>query len=68
MSFEDFTMYFKNVDRCYIGPDVIARANEFSGKIYPCHFDYVHVNDEWNSLKNTNGDGFPKGIKRGRHR
>ncbi|CAD5233486.1 unnamed protein product [Bursaphelenchus xylophilus] len=65
ISFEDFTRYFKNVDRCYLGPEVIAKSNEMGGKITACHFDYVYAHGEWSTYKNTNGGGFPKAIRRG---
>ncbi|CAD5230531.1 unnamed protein product [Bursaphelenchus okinawaensis] len=65
IGFEDFTKYFKNVDRCYLGPEVIAKSNEMGGKISSCHFDYASAHGEWSTNKNTNGGGFPKAIRRG---
>jgi hypothetical protein len=67
MDFWDFVRFFKNIDRCYLGPEIMIQsengrpATKSSGGL----FDSVHANGSWSVDENTNGGGFPKGIQRG---
>ncbi|KAI6192359.1 Calpain catalytic domain-containing protein [Aphelenchoides bicaudatus] len=67
MDFWDFVRFFKNIDRCYLGPEIMIQSENGrpTTKSSGCSFDSVHANGSWSSYFNTNGGGFPKGIQRG---
>lgn len=67
MDFWDFVRFFKNIDRCYLGPEIMIQSENGrpATKSSGCSFDSVYANGSWSSYWNTNGGGFPKGIQRG---
>jgi hypothetical protein len=69
MDFWDFVRFFKNIDRCYLGPEIMIQSENGRPATKSSHgsFDSVHANGSWSSYWETNGGGFPKGIQRGKY-
>lgn len=57
---------FKNIDRCYLGPELIVYSENGRPSTVPSKgsFDYVHADGMWSSHWETNGGGYPKGVVR----
>lgn len=67
MDFWDFVRFFKNIDRCYLGPELIIESENGRPSTVPSKgcFDYVHADGIWSSHWETNGGGYPKCVMRG---
>ncbi|KAI6232778.1 Calpain-8 [Aphelenchoides fujianensis] len=67
MEWTDFVLFFKNVDRCYLGPETMVESE--NGKpataSSKCSFEYAPADGTWSNHWNTNGGGYPKGVTRG---
>ncbi|KAI6204526.1 CBN-CLP-4 protein [Aphelenchoides besseyi] len=67
MEFEDFVCFFKNIDRCYLGPETMVESE--NGKpataSSKCSFEYAPADGMWSNHWNSNGGGYPKGVIRG---
>lgn len=67
MDFWDFVRFFKNIDRCYLGPELMVESENGRPSTVSSKgaFNAVDANGSWSFHWNTNGGGYPKGVARG---